>query len=282
MDSAPNDQQIEYWNNGVGRTWVKFQAGLDHQLAPIGRRALDALEPAPGERILDVGCGAGATTLEIAAAVGRSGAVTGVDISEPLLEAARARPLPERAVRPDFLAADAQVHPFESGGFDAVFSRFGVMFFDDPGAAFANLRRATRLGGRLAFACWRSPAENPWMSLPLRACEGLVEAPPPTPPDAPGPFAFADAGRLRAIVTGARWRDFAAEAFDTTIGGGGLDDSARLMTRVGPLGAALREAGAERDLIAAAEARVRDALEPWLVDGEVRVPSAVWIVTARA
>lgn len=278
---AANAQQIEHWNEGVGRTWVKFQAGLDHQLAPIGRRALAVLSARPGEHVLDVGCGAGATTFDIAAAVGPGGGVTGIDISEPLLQAARQRATPEGAAQPAFVAADAQVHSFAPAEFEAVFSRFGVMFFDDPRSAFANLAGATRAGGRLVFACWRAPAENPWMILPLQACVGLVEPPAPLPPDAPGPFAFADSGRLLRILADAGWTAAAAEPFDTDIGGGGLADSARLMTRVGPLGMALREAGAERDLIDAAEARVRDALEPWIQDGEVRIPSAVWIVTAR-
>jgi SAM-dependent methyltransferase len=277
-----NQTQIEGWNEGVGKTWVRFQAELDRQLEPIGAGALRAAALQLGQTVLDVGCGAGATTVEVASAVGRDGVVIGVDPSQPLLAVARARPVPYEAGQITFLAADAQTFGFEPQGFDAVVSRFGVMFFDDPGAAFANLRAGTKPGGRLAFCCWRGMEENPWMTLPLTAAASLVSAPAPSAPDAPGPFAFADPSRVRAVLTAGGWRDIALETFDTRIGGGDLDESARLMTRVGPLGAALREAQADKALIAQAEAAVRAAIEPYATPGGVLIPSATWIVTASA
>ena len=167
MTEGPNAQQATYWNEGAGPTWVELQAPLDRQLAPLGQAAMAALAPKPGERILDIGCGAGNTTLELARAVAPDGRVTGADISHTLLEVARRRGADMAGVR--FVEADVQVHSFEPGGFDAVFSRFGVMFFSDPTAAFVNIRRALKPGGRLAFVCWRTPAENPIMSLPMAA-----------------------------------------------------------------------------------------------------------------
>ena len=148
MSEAPNAAQVAYWNDAAGQTWAEMQEALDRQLAPLGRAAMAALAPTPGERLLDIGCGAGQTTLELAAAVAPGGEVLGLDISRPLLEVARARPAVP-GVR--FLEGDAQTHAFEPAGFDGAFSRFGVMFFADPPAAFANIRRALKPGGRAAI-----------------------------------------------------------------------------------------------------------------------------------
>ncbi len=282
MSPLPNADQYDAWNNAAGPTWVKFQDQLDRQLGRIGWRAVEPLRLQPGERVLDVGCGAGATTMDLARIVGAKGAVTGVDISDTLLGAARERPVKPGAARITWISGDAQTHAFRPSSFDAVYSRFGVMFFEDPGAAFANLRRAVRDGGRMAFACWRRAEDNPWMSLPMQAAQDLVEAPPRPAPGWPGPFAFAEEARVRDVLDAGGWRDVRLEAFDADIGGNPLDETARLMTRVGPLGAALREAGAERDLVAEAEDRVRAALKPYARDGGVFIPSSTWIVTAKA
>ncbi|MDI1365852.1 MAG: methyltransferase domain-containing protein, partial [bacterium] len=137
---AANAAQIDYWNATAGRIWAQFQEHLDRQIAPLGLEALRVLAPRAGERILDVGCGCGQTTLDLAVRVGSEGQVTGVDISEPMLAVARARPTPAGAALPAFLDRDAQTADLGEGVLDAVFSRFGVMFFSDPPAAFANLR----------------------------------------------------------------------------------------------------------------------------------------------
>src|SRR5689334_20742768 len=160
-----NSEQIEYWNGGAAETWVELQDRLDRQLDSLGRAALAALGPRAGEHVLDVGCGSGQATLQLADAVSPGGRVLGIDISEPLLAAARHR---NRNPRVSFLRADAQTHPFEQP-FDAIYSRFGVMFFADPVAAFVNLKRALKPGGRLAFVCWRAEAENPVMTVPIAA-----------------------------------------------------------------------------------------------------------------
>lgn len=275
-DTDLNAQQVVYWNEGAGLTWAQLQAPLDRQLEPLGRRTMQALAPKAGEHILDVGCGAGATTLELARAVAPGGEVTGADISRPLLEVARARSRDVAGVK--YVEADVQAYPFPDGAFDAAFSRFGVMFFAEPPAAFANLRRALKPGGRLAFVCWRTPAENPIMSLPLAAA--LAHLPPPVPPEpgAPGPFAFADPDRVRGILAMAGFVDVQVTPHDQQIGSGDLETTLRLAQNVGPLGAMLREHPDRRE---AALAAVRAAVAPHEGPDGVKLDSATWIVTAK-
>lgn len=272
MDEA-NARQVAYWNESAGPTWAELQVPLDRQLAPLGRRAMSELDLGPGRRVLDVGCGAGETTLSLAQT---GAAAVGVDISRPLLEIARSRS--EGRADVTFLEGDAQTHPFPPGRFDAVFSRFGVMFFADPAAAFANIRRALKAGGRLAFVCWRTPAENPIMSLPMQAALVHVDAPPAAPePGAPGPFAFADPDRVRAILAAAGFENVTITAHDEAIGPGDLETTLSLALRVGPLGALLRENPEKRDAVIAA---VRAALAPHDGPEGVKLGSATWIVTA--
>lgn len=277
MSQAPNAAQAEYWNQQAGPTWAEQQAPLDRQLEPLGRKVMAALALQPGERVLDVGCGAGATTLDLAAVVAPGGEAVGIDISRPLLEVARRRS--QGAAGPSFIEGDAQAYPFDGGRFDAVFSRFGVMFFADPKAAFGNLRRALRPGGRLAFICWRPPAENPFMMLPMQAALAHVEAPPPPEPGAPGPFAFADPDRVRAILGAAGFADIAITPNDQKIGSGDLGTTLALALKVGPLGGLLRENPDKREVVIEA---VRAALAAHEGPDGVKLDSAAWIVTARS
>ena len=280
MSDAPNAQQVIYWNEGAGPTWADLQVPLDRQLAPLGHAAMAALSPKPGERILDIGCGAGDTTLELARMVAPDGRITGADISHTLLEVARRRAGGLAGVR--FVEADVQTHRFEPSGFDAVFSRFGVMFFADPTAAFANIRSALKPGGRLAFVCWRTPAENPIMSLPMAAALSklppLAPSPPPVP-GAPGPFAFADPDRVRGILADAGFSDVVVAPTDMKVSGGDLETVLAMALKVGPLGALLREYPEHRD---GAIDAVREALSAHDGPDGVKLDSATWIVTARA
>jgi SAM-dependent methyltransferase len=275
-DAAVNTDQITYWNDAAGKTWAEYQDALDRQIEPLGARVMEVLAPAPGERVLDIGCGCGQTTLELARRVGPSGAVVGVDISQPMLAVARERAA--GAPQASFLEADAQTHPFEAGAFDAIHSRFGVMFFQDPVAAFANLRRALKPGGRLGFLCWRAPAENPIMTLPLAAAAPHLPPPAPPTPGAPGPFAFADGDRVRGILADAGFQDIGIEPQDMAGGGNSLDAALELALRIGPLGAQLRQYPQAREAVIA---DVRAALASHLKDGRVYLSSATWIVSAR-
>ncbi len=274
--TGSNDDQIAYWNDRAGHTWASLQPMLDRQIAPLGRRAMAVLAPQPGERVIDIGCGCGDTTLDLARAVGPAGRVLGVDVSAPMLAVARGRTADLAHLT--FLQADAQVAAF-GPPFDAAFSRFGVMFFADPTAAFRNIRAALRPGGRLGFVCWRQPAENLWMTAPLGAALRHVPAPPPDDPDAPGPFAFARADRVRAILVGAGFAQVQIEACDMAIGGFDLETALRLALRVGPLSRLLREAGAQPEAITDS---VRETLRGYLTPNGVLMPSASWIVTAEA
>lgn len=277
-DDQPNLAQAEYWNAIAGETWARFQDQLDRQLEPLGLEAMRALAAMPGESLIDVGCGCGHTALELARRVGPDGAVLGVDISHPMLEVARRRAAATPDLTVSFREADVQTADLGAPVYDGAFSRFGVMFFSDPAAALANLRRSLRSGGRLAFVCWRPFADNPWMGAPMAAALPFLPVPAPVDPLAPGPFAFADADRVRTILTEAGFTAIDIRPHDTRIGGGDVERTLQLAFRVGPLGAALREDPSRVGLVADA---VRRVLEAHLTPQGVLMPAAVWIVTAR-
>jgi len=198
-----DDDQAALWNGIAGRAWVDVQEVLDQTLRPFEDLLVEAVS---GGRVLDVGCGTGTTTLAVARRQGAQGHSLGVDISAPMIAAAQARAAAERS-RASFVCADAQTHAFAPASFDAILSRFGVMFFADPVAAFANLRRAGRSGAALRFFAWRSAADNPFMTTAERAAAPLLPAFPPRQPDAPGQFAFADAARVERILAESGWAD---------------------------------------------------------------------------
>jgi SAM-dependent methyltransferase len=282
--SDANADQRNYWNQQAGPIWVANQERLDRQIRPHGELALAALAPAAGERVLDIGCGCGETALALAERVGGRGYVLGVDLSEPMLARARERAAAAGVPQVEFVAADAQTAALGEARFDAAFSRFGVMFFGAPEAAFANVRKALAKGGRIAFVCWRPVAENDWVLVPMQAAAPLFPSlPAPPPPDAPGPFAFGDAGRVRRILEAAGFDEIRIEPVDLamTPGGGDLDEAAEMFLDVGPLGSALREMGAGPDLRERVRGAVRKAFEPHVRGGRVELGSAVWLVQAR-
>jgi SAM-dependent methyltransferase len=277
---SPNADQITYWNATVADTWIALHQRLDTQIGPIGEKALDRLAPQAGETALDVGCGCGHTTRELARRVGPSGAVTAVDISKPMLAVASGEAAGAGLKNISFVEADAQVYPFAPGAFDAVFSRFGVMFFADPVAAFANVRRALKPGsGRLAFVCWRKLAENQWMQVPVAA--GMQYLPPqPRPdPDAPGPYAFADPERVKRILTQAGFADIETAPHDAKINLGLLDSAIEQAMRIGPLGRLLNEHPEAVDPVVET---LRQTFSEFNSDTGVTMDAAVWIVSARA
>jgi SAM-dependent methyltransferase len=279
--TGPNAEQIKYWNEVSGPKWVALYDLVNAQIAPLGIRAMERAALRAGEHVLDIGCGCGGTTIELARRVGPAGTATGIDISSVMLERARASAAAAGVANLRFENADAQTHGFPRHSLDVLYSRFGVMFFTDPAAAFGNLRAALRPGGRLAFVCWQSVQQNPWMFVPLMVAAQHIALPAPPPPGAPGPFAFADPERVRGILSDAGFGDIAFEEVNETLtvaGGGDLDQTVNFLLQMGPTGSAMREAA--QDKLATVMAAVREALTPFVTAQGVRMASAAWIVTA--
>lgn len=279
VGAKANVDQEDYWNAAAGETWVAFQDQLDRQIGPLGARAIDALNPKLGERFVDLGCGCGQTTLQLAERVGPDGRVLGLDLSHPMLTVARRRAADAGLQAVAFVRADAQTQAFDPASLDGAYSRFGVMFFADPVAAFTNIRRGLRPEGRLAFVCWRSMAENEWMSVPLRAGLQHLQPAPPQDPLAPGPFAFADPERVRGVLADAGFQQIVIEGHDQRIGAGNLDETVTMALRVGPLGALLRGQPEAREAVTRT---LQDALQPYVTPEGVSMKSATWIVRATA
>ena len=274
--------QVEYWNGEVGTRWARNQAVLDAMFAPLTEALFERAGLNPGATVLDIGCGSGATTVEAARRVGAAGRVTGADISAPLLAVARARVGDEAPV--SFVEAD--VEQADLGTFDAALSRFGVMFFPDSLRAFANIRRMLRPAGQLTFLCWRTLSENLWVQVPREAVLPLLpEVPPPPAPDTPGPFRFADADGLGALLRNAGFGTVSCAALDRDVilGRGDTDAeaaaaAAHVALNLGPTSHLVREA--EPDLRARAEAAVTEALIRHASGGAVRLRAACWLVQA--
>lgn len=272
MAENPLTQQA-LWNGIGGNAWVDLRELLDDMFRGIETLLVDGVDT--GQRVLDVGCGTGGTTLAVAR---RTGHAAGVDISAPMIAVARATAAAE-GLPAEFLCADAQQYGFPPGGFDALVSRFGVMFFDDAGAAFANLRQALRSGGTLRFFAWRAAEENPFMTAAEQAVGALLPGPPPRKADAPGQFAFADAQRVQGILAGAGWRDIRIAPRDVACVFP-RRELARYATMMGPVGRALPQLDA--DLRAAIVPQAVAAFAPFVDGDNVRYTAACWDVTATA
>lgn len=269
-------EQAAHWNGPGGQGWLRAQARLDHSLVEIGRRVLAWANAQPGEKAIDIGCGPGTTTAALAAAVGPEGHVLGVDISQVLIDAAQTR----RLSNATFLVADAGAHPFEAASADLIFSRFGVMFFGDPVAAFTNLRRALKPSGRLTFVCWRPPQDNPWSLAPVKAAAPFLPPLPRPGPEDPGQFSFGDRARVERILTGAGFAGLAIEPLDVQIWmGKDVADVVANAGRFGPLARAFAEA--DPDSVAQAKAAITEALAPHATTEGVSLPGACWLVSAK-
>ena len=272
-----DNEQAALWNGSAGRAWVDEQEVLDAVLAPFEALLVEAVGAAPARRVLDVGCGTGSTPLAVARHLGAGARCTGVDVSEPMIALARTRAEREGApVR--FVCADAQRHAFEPASFDTIVSRFGVMFFDDPVQAFANLRRAASDDARLRVIAWRSAAENPFMTTAERAAAPLLAKLPPRRPDAPGQFSFADRDRVASILEQSSWADVDIRPVDVacTLP---EKDLVGYFTRLGPVGLVLKDADAPTR--ARVIETVRAAFDPFVHGSEVRFAAACWMVGAR-
>jgi ubiquinone/menaquinone biosynthesis C-methylase UbiE len=282
--SAGNQQQISDWNGPVGSRWLTYNDWLDERTAAYGEAAFAAATPQPGESVLDIGCGAGATSLELARAVGAGGRVIGVDVSEPLIGRARER-AQASGLPVEFRLADASAPLFAPHSFDLLFSRFGVMFFDDPIAAFTELRKTLKPGGRIAFACWQEPAKNDWYVLPLNAIAGII-APEVVDTNAPGPFAFSDPHRVERILTEAGFAQIELQAFEAPFYYGRgetreamVEDALQQVFRVGPI---QRLLAAQSDgLRERAAVAIRAKLADLASERGIAVSGATWTARAR-
>ena len=275
----------EAWQDVSGQKWARQQERTDAQLGPLGLPAIEALGLGAGERVLDVGCGAGQTLLQLAERVGPSGWVTGLDVSGPLVDQARQRVARSGNDRIDVVLGDAETMRLPPPPYDALFSRFGVMFFQDPAAAFANLARALRPGGRLAFLCWQALQKNPWAFEPLQAVRSLAPdqpVPEMLSPEKPGPFRFSDPDLVRGYLTKAGLRDVAIVPHETPMSIGGArsaDEAVDFALDIGPAARFISELPPER------HAQVRPLLarvfEPARGAGGVRMMARTFVVTAR-
>ncbi len=273
-----NQAQIDFWNGPTGHKWAKHQTDMDRNMADIAVAVLALADPKPGERVLDIGCGNGSTTLMLAEAVGPSGDVMGVDISQPMLAIARGR---VQAPNIRIIEADAAAYPFTPDR-NLIFSRFGVMFFAEPVAAFANIHKAAAPGARLAFICWRKVEDNEWAMRPWRVAQPFVPEHQESPPNAPGPFAFADRERTRGILAEAGFHDIAIEPFNghMRLGTSPEHAAAQLTSLMGPASRALRNADE------ATRAKVREAIAKDMAEFQGDAPdiapgTACWLVSAR-
>jgi SAM-dependent methyltransferase len=280
MSQAPNPEQTEFWNAAPGENWVRHLADLDAIHRGVSETLQSLAAPATGERVLDIGCGAGTTTFDLARAV-HPGEVLGIDISAPLLRRAAERRRELQLANAHFLLADAQAHPFPARHYDLVVSRFGVMFFSDPVAAFRNIATALRPGGRIALACWAGPEHNPWFTLPQRIAVARMGPVAPTPPDAPGPMAFRDIPRVCAILRDAGFTAVKGEQVTNDLHHpGGPEALVRLASHVGPIARILRETNATEDDEAAIRNGLRDALQPFASTDGIRIPAGINLFSA--
>jgi SAM-dependent methyltransferase len=270
--------QTALWNGGAGQGWVAMQALIDRLYRPFEDRLVDAVAAVSRGAVLDVGCGTGGTTVAVARRLGVDSRCTGIDISEPMIAAARAR-VGRDGTPVQFIVADAQAYPFEAASVDTIMSRFGVMFFEDPVRAFANLRRAATDDGVLRCITWRSAAENPFMTTAERAAAPLLPELPPRRPDGPGQFAFADDRHVHRILQESGWSDIDIRPLDLECT---LPEKELVtyLTRLGPVGLILQEADdATRARVVAA---VRPAFDAYVHGPDVRFTAACWLVGAGA
>lgn len=274
----PVDDQAAMWNGAAGLAWVETQDMLDRVFRPFETVLIDAVRARSARRVLDVGCGTGATTLAIAQSLGAEGHCTGVDISEPMIAAARARAERQR-VHGDFICADAQTHAFAPAGFDMIVSRFGVMFFSDFMRAFMNLRSAARPGAALALIAWRGPADNPFMTAAEHAAAPVLRSLPPRRADEAGQFAFADERRVRGILEQSGWTTLDIRPIDVACTFA-AKDLVRYLTRLGPVGRIL--ANVDEQTRATVIERIRPAFDRYVHGDEVRFNAACWMLGARA
>jgi SAM-dependent methyltransferase len=280
-DLGANAAQLEYWNTVAGPRWVGLAGLVEKRVEKVNDLLLARSAVRSGEKVLEVGCGTGAATVPLAEAVGDAGEVVGIDISQPMLASARARISRRDHPNITLLQGDAQVYPFTSNQFDLIASRFGVMFFADPTAAFRNLLGATRPGGRLCFACWAALEENRHWLIPYEVVLRHLGPPAPKPPHAPGPLAFSEPDYVRAVLQGAGYEGIEIRRETPDIIGANPAQEAEHACIMGPSGRLIEEKKPPDSLRELIKREMTEAFTPYATGDEMVLPSTVFLVTAR-
>ena len=280
--SEVNKNQKDFWSGKGGDIWVERQNAMDTMLSPLGEAALNKLNFNEEENVLDIGCGCGHTTLNIAKRIGPSGNVTGLDISEPMLKRAKESALEMSITNTSFKCVDVQIEDLGYQIYSAAFSRFGVMFFEDSIAAFKNINKSLISGGYLSFVCWQSPAVNPWQSLFIQEVKKFLDLPSP-PPRSPGPFAFMESEYVSSILEESKFQDITIEGHEAEVNmfsGRSLSDSVKDYISINPVVTQMLKESSENQIAEIVNSGI-EAFSPYYSEKGLIFPSATWLVTAR-
>ncbi len=282
MTDQPNAGMAEFWNGNGGKNWVSQEARLEASLKPFGQRAIAAGAITGGQQILDIGFGCGDTSIELAEKVGPQGQVHGVDISVAMVDAAENKAAKKGIANVSFECADAQTKAFTANSYDLIFSRFGVMFFDDPIAAFKNIYTALKPGGRLAFMCWAPRDQNAWVGLPLQVVAKHLDLPAPPAIDTPGPFSLSEEPRVSGILGAAGFANIAVETFQTPfVLGDGVDEALSFLMQLSPSGGAINNAEADDQIRGRIAVDMAELLKSYESEKGVSMNAAALLVTAH-
>ena len=280
--SEVNKNQKDFWSGKGGDIWVERQNAMDTMLSPLGEAALNKLNFNEEENVLDIGCGCGHTTLNIAKRIGPSGNVTGLDISEPMLKRAKESAVEMSITNTIFKCVDVQTEDLGDQIYSAAFSRFGVMFFEDSIAAFKNINKSLISGGYLSFVCWQSPAVNPWQSLFIQEVKKFLDLPSP-PPRSPGPFAFMESEYVSSILEESKFQDITIEGHEAEVNmfsGRSLSDSVKDYISINPVVTQMLKESSENQVAEIVNSGI-EAFSPYYSEKGLIFPSATWLVTAR-
>ena len=280
--SEVNKNQKDFWSGKGGDIWVERQNAMDNMLSPLGEAALNKLNFNEEENVLDIGCGCGHTTLNIAKRIGPSGNVTGLDISEPMLKRAKESAVEMSVTNTSFKCIDVQTEDLGDQIYSAAFSRFGVMFFEDSIAAFKNINKSLISGGYLSFVCWQSPAVNPWQSLFIQEVKKFLDLPSP-PPRSPGPFAFMESEYVSSILEESKFQDITIEGLEAEVNmfsGRSLSDSVKDYISINPVVTQMLKESSENQIAEIVNSGI-EAFSPYYSEKGLIFPSATWLVTAR-
>jgi len=282
MSNLENTDMSDYWNGDGGHEWIRFQRIIDKGLTPFGERAMEVANLQFGEKVLDIGCGCGDTSFEISRRIGKEGYVQGVDISNLLLNKAKSKVPDQTIANVSFECADAQVHSFRGAYYDVMFSRNGVMFFNEPILAFSNIRRALKPNGRLVFICWQPVKENQWVNLPLTVAANFVQLPEPTDPESPGGFSFGDPARIERILSSSGFDNISIQEFSGEfLVGETLHQAVDFLSNIGPASNAIKSSEMEAEEQNLFDSALHELLLSQLRPEGVKLDAAMWIVTAN-